>query len=125
MLQASDGTWARPHSEYRRDLPTRATLPDRLVFPTSALPVRFYRKRMVLKANQLTIMVNDMMRELEVHRTPVGFGRAGEYGHFGYDDSANGKTLSAEGLAVRLGRLMSPCVCMPESEPRSPSLERF
>jgi len=88
---------------------------DRLLSPTNAVPevgLKFYRKRIILKAGQLPIMVNDMMLELKVHNTPAGFGRAGEYGQFGYDDSASGKTLSAEGVAVRLARrcpLASAC----------------
>jgi hypothetical protein len=67
------------------------------------LPYKFYRKRIILKPGQLTIMMSDMMGELEAHRTK-GFGRAAEYGQFGYDDAALGRTLSPEGLAVRLGR---------------------
>jgi hypothetical protein len=66
--------------------------------------LKFYRKRINPKAGQLLIIVNDMMRDLEAHKNPAGFGRAGEYGHFGFDDLANGKTLSAEGVAVRLAR---------------------
>ena len=91
------------------DTPTRPEhgLRDRLLSPTNAVPevaLKFYRKRINLKPAQLTIMVNDMMLELKVHNNHAGFGRAGEYGQFGYDDSASGKTLSPEGVAVRLRR---------------------
>jgi hypothetical protein len=80
---------------------------DPLLSPTNALPeggLKFYRKRINLKAGQLLIIVHDMMRELEPHKSPPQFGRAGEYGHFGFDDVAKGKTLSADGVAVRLAR---------------------
>jgi len=75
-----------------------------LVSPTSAVVAgKFQRKRFFLKKAQFTLMAADMMKELEVYRIK-GFGRAGKYGHFGYDDPQEGKTLSADGLAVRLGR---------------------
>jgi hypothetical protein len=97
--------------------PTRPEhgLRDRLLSPTNAVPEvvrKFYRKRIILKPGQLSITVNDMMQELKVHNNHAGFGRAGEYGQFGYDDPVAGKTLSPEGLAVRLGRwcpLASAC----------------
>jgi hypothetical protein len=74
-----------------------------LVSPINASGAKFYRRRMVPKPNQLLSLVNAMMVELEEHRVK-GFGRAAEYGNFGLDDFANGrKTLSPEGLAVRLG----------------------
>jgi hypothetical protein len=82
-------------------------LRDPLLSPTNGLPevgLKFYRKRINLKAGQLLIIVHDMMRELEPHKSPPQFGRAGEYGHFGFDDVAKGKTLSADGVAVRLAR---------------------
>jgi hypothetical protein len=82
-------------------------LRDRVLSPTNAAPevaLKFYRKRINLKPGQLTLMVNDMMQELKVHNNHAAFGRAGEYGQFGYDDPVTGKTLSPEGVAVRLGR---------------------
>ena len=77
-----------------------------LVSPINGSGAKFHRKRMVPKATQLFLLVNDMMLELERHRVK-GFGRALEYGNFGFDDAASGKTLSPEGLAVRLA-LMCP-----------------
>ena len=84
--------------------PTRPepTPPAPLVSPTNVPSGKYYRKRMIPKAAQQSSMVNDMMLKLEEHRIG-GFGRSGQYGDWGYDDVAARKTLSAEGLAVRLG----------------------
>ena len=96
--------------------------PSRLDSPRIAAAGTFVPRRIIPSPNQLFNIVNEMMTQLEQHRTR-GFGRAVAYGVFGMDSVETGETLSREGLAVCL-RVTSPCDCTPESEPWPPSLDR-
>ena len=108
--QESDGLGLRRQPPRRGSSDAAVATPTRpesaprapLVSPTHVTPAKYYRKRMVPKQAQHLVMVNDMMTKLEEHRV-TGFGRAAQYGDWGYDDISKRKTLSAEGLAVRLG----------------------